>query len=442
MNLAYLGNNEQDTGMLIWVSREFISKSCRISKVIFMVNNKLSIMMFFEWFIWGAWFVPLWQYLNRLGFTPMEVAWSYSSTAIASLISPLLIGLVADRYIAAQKVMGWMHILGGLLMILLTWQTSFSSFFPVIVVYALTYMPTVALSNSIAFANIQDVNKDFPRIRVMGTIGWIASGLVVGFILPIALRMDDVSDTSTPLLVAALASFFLGLYSFTLPNTPPTTSQHQDILSRLGLNALGLLRDRNFAIFALCSFLFCMPLAFYYQFANGYLTQVGMKQATAWMTLGQFSEIFAMLALPFLLKRYGIRKVLLLGFATAALRYILFMYGGTSGMLVYSLLFIGILLHGVSYDFYFVTGYIYVDQKAPQRMRTAAQGLITLICQGAGDLVGNWLGGRAMTAFSLAEKKDGMTFDWTMVWGVGTTMVVAVMLLFFFFFREKENQRA
>lgn len=399
-------------------------------------------MMFFEWFIWGAWFVPLWQYLNRLGFTPMEVAWSYSSTAIASLISPLLMGMIADRYIAAQKVMGWLHILGGILMVVLTWQTSFSSFFPVIVLYALAYMPTVALSNSIAFANIQDVNKDFPRIRVMGTLGWIASGLVVGFLLPIVLRMADISDTSIPLLVTAIASVCLGLYSFALPDTPPTVSEQKDLRSRLGLNALGLLRDRNFAVFALCSFLFCMPLAFYYQFANGYLTQVGMKQATAWMTLGQVSEIFAMLALPFLLKRYGIRKVLLLGFATAALRYILFMYGGTGGALVYSFLLIGILLHGVSYDFYFVTGYIYVDQKAPKQIRTAAQGLITLICQGAGDLVGNWLGGRAMTAFSLAEEQEGMTFDWTMVWAVGTTMVIAVMLLFFFFFRDKAYQQA
>lgn len=403
-------------------------------------NTKLSVMMFVEWFIWGAWFVPLWQYLNKLGFSPSEIAWSYSSTAIAAILSPVLVGVIADRYFAAQKVLGWLHLVGGALMLLLAWQTQFSTFFPLLVVYALTYMPTVALTNSIAFANIRDTEKDFPRIRVLGTLGWIASGLVVGFMLPPLLGMDNVSDTNMPLIVTALASVLLGLYSFMLPNTPPKVGQRTDIKDLLGLNALGLLRDRSFAIFALCSFLFCMPLAFYYQFANGYLTQVGLENATGWMTLGQVSEIFAMLALPFLLKRYGIKKVLLLGFVTAGIRYVLFIYGGTTDLLMYSMLFIGILLHGVSYDFYFVTGYIYVDKKAPAHMRTAAQGLITLICQGFGSFIGNWLGGRAMTAFQLPEAHNGMTFDWFTVWGVGAAMVFAVMLLFILFFREKNRE--
>ncbi|MGQ7807332.1 nucleoside permease [Hafnia alvei] len=403
-------------------------------------NTKLSVMMFVEWFIWGAWFVPLWQYLNKLGFSPSEIAWSYSSTAIAAILSPVLVGVIADRYFAAQKVLGWLHLVGGALMLLLAWQTQFSTFFPLLVVYALTYMPTVALTNSIAFANIRDTEKDFPRIRVLGTLGWIASGLVVGFMLPPLLGMENVSDTNMPLIVTALASVLLGLYSFMLPNTPPKVGQRTDIKDLLGLNALGLLRDRSFAIFALCSFLFCMPLAFYYQFANGYLTQVGLENATGWMTLGQVSEIFAMLALPFLLKRYGIKKVLLLGFVTAGIRYVLFIYGGTADLLMYSMLFIGILLHGVSYDFYFVTGYIYVDKKAPAHMRTAAQGLITLICQGFGSFIGNWLGGRAMTAFQLPEAHNGMTFDWFTVWGVGAAMVFAVMLLFILFFREKNRE--
>jgi len=403
-------------------------------------NTKLSVMMFVEWFIWGAWFVPLWQYLNKLGFSPSEIAWSYSSTAIAAILSPVLVGVIADRYFAAQKVLGWLHLVGGALMLLLAWQTQFSTFFPLLVVYALTYMPTVALTNSIAFANIRDTEKDFPRIRVLGTLGWIASGLVVGFMLPPLLGMDNVSDTNMPLIVTAIASVLLGLYSFMLPNTPPKVGQRTDIKDLLGLNALGLLRDRSFAIFALCSFLFCMPLAFYYQFANGYLTQVGLENATGWMTLGQVSEIFAMLALPFLLKRYGIKKVLLLGFVTAGIRYVLFIYGGTADVLMYSMLFIGILLHGVSYDFYFVTGYIYVDKKAPAHMRTAAQGLITLICQGFGSFIGNWLGGRAMTAFQLPEAHNGMTFDWFTVWGVGAAMVFAVMLLFILFFREKNRE--
>ncbi|NWA37886.1 nucleoside permease [Pseudomonas reactans] len=400
---------------------------------------KLSVMMFIEWFIWGAWFVPLWQYLNKLGFSPSEIAWSYSSTAIAAILSPVLVGVIADRYFAAQKVLAWLLLAGGALMCFIALQTQFSSFFPLLVVYAITYMPTVALTNSIAFANIGDPEKEFPRIRVLGTLGWIASGLFIGFVLPPMLGMGNISDTNLPLWLTAAASIALGLYSFWLPDTPAKGSGPVDIKALFGLNALAMLKDRSFAIFALCSFLFCMPLAFYYQFANGYLTQVGLNEATGWMTLGQVSEIFALLALPLLLKRFGIKKVLMLGFITAAIRYIFFIYGGTEDVWGYSMLFLGILLHGVSYDFYFVTGYIYVDKKAPAHMRTAAQGLITLICQGLGSFIGNWLGGRAMTTFALTTPCNGMTFDWFAVWGVGAAMVVAVMLLFLLFFRERSK---
>lgn len=400
---------------------------------------KLSVMMFIEWFIWGAWFVPLWQYLNKLGFSPSEIAWSYSSTAIAAILSPVLVGVIADRYFAAQKVLAWLLLAGGALMCFIALQTQFSSFFPLLVVYAITYMPTVALTNSIAFANIGDPEKEFPRIRVLGTLGWIASGLFIGFVLPPMLGMGNISDTNLPLWLTAAASIALGLYSFWLPDTPAKGSGPVDIKALFGLNALAMLKDRSFAIFALCSFLFCMPLAFYYQFANGYLTQVGLNEATGWMTLGQVSEIFALLALPLLLKRFGIKKVLMLGFVTAAIRYIFFIYGGTEDVWGYSMLFLGILLHGVSYDFYFVTGYIYVDKKAPAHMRTAAQGLITLICQGLGSFIGNWLGGRAMTTFALTTPRSGMTFDWFAVWGVGAAMVVAVMLLFLLFFRERSK---
>lgn len=400
---------------------------------------KLSVMMFIEWFIWGAWFVPLWQYLNKLGFSPSEIAWSYSSTAIAAILSPVLVGVIADRYFAAQKVLAWLLLAGGALMCFIALQTQFSSFFPLLVVYAITYMPTVALTNSIAFANIGDPEKEFPRIRVLGTLGWIASGLFIGFVLPPMLGMGNISDTNLPLWLTAAASIALGLYSFWLPDTPAKGSGPVDIKALFGLNALAMLKDRSFAIFALCSFLFCMPLAFYYQFANGYLTQVGLNEATGWMTLGQVSEIFALLALPLLLKRFGIKKVLMLGFITAAIRYIFFIYGGTEDVWGYSMLFLGILLHGVSYDFYFVTGYIYVDKKAPAHMRTAAQGLITLICQGLGSFIGNWLGGRAMTTFALTTPRNGMTFDWFAVWGVGAAMVVAVMLLFLLFFRERSK---
>ncbi len=396
-------------------------------------------MMFLQWFIWGAWFVPLWQYLDKLGFSATQIAWSYSCTSIAAIISPVLVGVIADRYFSAQKVLAFMHVAGAVLLLFITQQTVFRSFMPMLLLYALTYMPTVAITNSIAFRNMEDTERNFPRVRVFGTIGWIFSGITVGFV-PTMLGFNDISATSIPFVVTAVASILLAIYALFLPDTPPQSGNRTiDLKELLGLNALGLLKDRAFAVFALCSFLFAIPLAFYYQFANGFLTQVGLKNATGWMTLGQLSEIFFMLALPFFLKRFGIKKVLLLGLVTAAIRYGFFMYGGTENLLMYSLLFGGILLHGASYDFYFITAYIYTDRKAPAHMRSAAQGLLTLICMGLGALVGNQVGGQVLEQFALLEPSDAAKFDWFAVWGVGLAIIVAVAMLFISAFRESSS---
>lgn len=403
------------------------------------IKRKLSTMMFVEWFIWGAWFVPLWQYLDKLGFSATQIAWSYSCTSIAAIISPVLVGVIADRYFSAQKVLAFLHIAGAVLLIVITQQTDFRSFMPMLLLYALTYMPTLAITNSIAFKNLEDAEGDFPRVRVLGTIGWIFSGLTVGFV-PTMLGFNDISTTSIPFVVTAAASILLAIYALFLPDTPPQSGNSKiDLKELLGLNALGLLKDRAFAVFALCSFLFSIPLAFYYQFANGFLTQVGLKNATGWMTLGQFSEIIFMISLPFFLKRYGIKRVLILGFVTAAIRYGFFMYGGTENLLMYTLLFGGILLHGVSYDFYFITAYIYTDRKAPAHMRTAAQGLLTLICMGLGALVGNLVGGQVLEHYALLEPRDAATYDWFAVWGVGSAIIVVVALLFISTFRESSS---
>ena len=254
------------------------------------------------------------------------------------------------------------------------------------------------------------------------------------------LGFGDVSTTSIPLTVAALAALILAILSLFLPDTPPENSGGKvDIGELLGLNALSMFKDRSFAVFAFCSFLFCIPLAFYYQFANGYLTQVGLKNATGWMSLGQFSEIFFMLALPFFLRRYGIKKVLLLGLVTAAVRYGFFMVGGTENMLMVTLLFVGILLHGASYDFYFITASIYTDEKSPSHMRTSAQGLITLITMGLGALVGNQLGGATLEHYTLTVAQGNETFNWFGVWGFGASIIVFVTILFVFFFKENEE---
>ncbi|EPQ5227985.1 nucleoside permease [Providencia stuartii] len=400
---------------------------------------KLSFMMFIEWFIWGAWFVPLWLFLNKSGFTPSQIAWSYACTAIAAIISPILVGSITDRFFAAQKVLAVLMFAGAVFMFFAAQQTEFSSFFPLLLAYALTYMPTIALTNSIAFSNVEDVERDYPRIRVMGTIGWIASGIACGF-LPSMMGFGDISATNIPLLVTAASSALLGFFTYFLPDTPPKGTGKMSIKVMLGLDAIVLLRDRNFLVFFVCSFLFAMPLAFYYIFANGYLTEVGMKNATGWMTLGQFSEIFFMLALPFFTKRFGIKKVLLLGLITAAIRYAFFIYGDADHLFTYGLLFLGILLHGVSYDFYYVTAYIYVDKKTPVHMRTAAQGLITLCCQGFGSLLGYSLGGQMMeNLFSYGEPVNGQTFNWAGMWGFGAAMIVVITIVFMLMFKESSR---
>lgn len=349
---------------------------------------KLSFMMFVEWFIWGAWFVPLWLWLSKSGFSAGEIGWSYACTAIAAILSPILVGSITDRFFSAQKVLAVLMFAGALLMYFAAQQTTFAGFFPLLLAYSLTYMPTIALTNSIAFANVPDVERDFPRIRVMGTIGWIASGLACGF-LPQILGYADISPTNIPLLITAGSSALLGVFAFFLPDTPPKSTGKMDIK----------------------------------------------------VMLGQFSEIFFMLALPFFTKRFGIKKVLLLGLVTAAIRYGFFIYGSADEYFTYALLFLGILLHGVSYDFYYVTAYIYVDKKAPVHMRTAAQGLITLCCQGFGSLLGYRLGGVMMEKmFAYQEPVNGLTFNWSGMWTFGAVMIAIIAVLFMIFFRESDNE--
>ncbi|WP_034947213.1 nucleoside permease [Erwinia oleae] len=396
----------------------------------------LSFMMFVEWFIWGAWFVPLWALLQSKGFTPVEIAWCYACTSLAAIMSPILVGSLTDRFFQAQKVLSVLMLAGAVLMYFAAQQESFGPFFALMLLYSLTYMPTIALTNSIAFSHVGDVERDYPRIRVLGTLGWIASGIVCGF-LPPMLGFGDISASNIPLLVGAGSSAVLGVFALTLPATEPKSTGKFNLRVVLGLDALHLLKDRSFLVFFVSSFLFSMPLAFYYIFAEGFLSEVGLKHATGWMTLGQLSEIFFLLALPFFIKRFGIGKVLLLGLVTAALRYLFFVFGSDQNVLTYGLLFMGILLHGVSYDFYFVTAYIYVDKKAPVEMRNAAQGLITLACQGVGSLLGYRLGGYLMQEmFQYPQPQNGLTFNWAGMWLFGSVMIIIITIAFVALFRD------
>lgn len=404
------------------------------------VMPKLYFMMFLEWFIWGAWFVPLWAFLSRNGFSPVEIAWCYACTSIAAIISPVFVGSLVDRFFQAQKVLALLAIAGAIVMFFAAQQQHFHSFFPLLLLYTLTYMPTIALTNSIAFSHVRDVERDYPHVRLMGTVGWIASGVACGFIPPL-LGFGDVSASNVPLFITAAASLMLGLFALILPATEPKNSGKFSLRVALGFDALHLLKDRSFLVFLVCSFLFSMPLAFYYIFAEGYLTEMGLPHATGWMTLGQVSEIIVLLALPMFIKRFGIGKMLLLGLVTAALRYLLFVFGGDQNILALGMLFIGILLHGVSYDFYFITAYIYVDKKAPVEMRSAAQGLITLVCQGMGSLLGYQLGGHLMQQFfAYHPARDGLTFNWSGMWLSGSVMIVFITVVFVVLFRDGKKR--
>ncbi|HML76002.1 MAG TPA: nucleoside permease [Anaerohalosphaeraceae bacterium] len=410
-----------------------------------MMNTKtkiqLSVMMFLEFFVWGAWFVTMWRYLNRLNFDGTQIGAAYSTTGWAAIISPFFVGMIADRFFSAQKVMAVLHLLGALLM---SWTATITEpilFFWVLLAYTVCYMPTLALSNSISFAQMTNPETEFPPIRVLGTIGWITAGLLVGFMPKGIFGLDTIEDTNIPMWIAAGASLLLAVYSLFLPNTPPkTTGQQIRVSDILGLKSLGLLKDRSFAVFILCSLLICIPLSFYYQSANGFLGEIGLKNPAAKMTLGQVSEFFFMLMMPFLIARLGIKKMMLLAMGAWVLRYVFFAFGNTQSMLTTSYLYLGILLHGICYDFFFVSGQIYVDKKAPSDIRAGAQGFIAFVTLGLGMIIGNLINGFITRRYSTSTHIDNLnaiTHNWQTIWLFPAAMAIAVFILFALSFSDK-----
>jgi nucleoside transporter len=404
------------------------------------IRLKLSIMMFLEFFIWGAWFVTLGTFLgNNLSATGSETAAIFSTQSWGAIIAPFIIGLIADRYFNAEKILGILHLAGAFLMYQMYQSEEVGLFYTYVLSYMILYMPTLALVNSVSFNQMKNPEKEFANIRVWGTIGWIIAGLSISYIF----HWDSSESVAQGLLkntflLSGIAAFLLGIFSFSLPKTPPkiASTEKVKIGDIIGLDALKLLKDKNFAIFFVSSILICIPLAFYYQNAHPFLTQVGIENPTGKMAIGQISEALFLLLIPVFFVRYGFKKTILIGMLAWAVRYVLFAYGNAGDLSF--MLIIGIALHGICYDFFFVSGQIYTNSKAGEKYKSAAQGLITLATYGVGMLVGFGVAGWITDNYKTLE--GGI--NWQMVWIIPAGIAFVVFLLFAFLFNDKRETRS
>ena len=400
------------------------------------IRIKLSIMMFLEFFIWGAWFVTLGTFLgNNLKASGSETAAIFSTQSWGAIIAPFIIGLIADRYFNAEKILGILHLIGAFLMYQMYQSEEVGMFYTYILSYMILYMPTLALVNSVSFNQMKDPEKEFANIRVWGTIGWILAGLSISFIFhwdtTEAISQGFLKNT---FLLAGIAALVLGIFSFSLPKTPPKVSDEKiKIGDIIGLDALKLLKDKNFAIFFISSILICIPLAFYYQNSHTFLTETGVENPTGKMAIGQISEALFLLLIPVFFTRFGFKKTILVGMLAWAIRYVLFAYGNGDDLSF--MLIIGIALHGICYDFFFVSGQIYTNSKAGEKYKSAAQGLITLATYGVGMLIGFAVAGWITDNYKML---DG-AINWEMVWIIPAGIALAVFLLFALLFNEKNK---
>ncbi|MAS20893.1 MAG: MFS transporter [Leeuwenhoekiella sp.] len=398
-----------------------------------LVRFQLSLMMFLEFFIWGGWFVTLGTFLgNNLEASGAQSAMAFSTQSWGAIIAPFIIGLIADKFFNAERILGLLHLVGAFLMYQMSQTTDFAVFYPYVLGYMIAYMPTLALVNSVAFRQMNNPSKDFGWIRVFGTIGWIVAGFIIsllGWDSQSGIQEGLLSNTFT---MTAIASAFLGVFSFLLPKTPPIKSdENQSILEKTGLSSVTMLKNKNFLIFFISSILICIPLAFYYQNTNPFLTELQMENPTLKQSIGQISEVLFMLLIPVFLLRFGIKKTLLFGMLAWVIRYVLFAFGNADELSF--MLLIGIALHGVCYDFFFVSGQIYTDSKAGSSNKSAAQGLITLATYGVGMLIGFWVAGQITDNYLVGE-----THDWKTIWLYPAAFAAAVFVFFLIAFKNEK----
>ncbi len=390
------------------------------------VRMKLSAMMFLQYFVWGAWYVTLGTYLGQLHFSGQQIGVASGTTAVGAMISPFVVGMIADRFFATEKMLSALHVAGGLTLYYASTLHSFGPVYLLLLVYALLYMPTLALTNSLSFRQMTDPGAQFGAVRLLGTLGWIVAGILIGTL--------GLEATAIPMRIAAVSSVALGMFCLLLPHTPPAgAGRRVTIRDVLGLDAVKLLSDRSFATFALSSLLICIPLQFYYAFTNPFLNEIGVKNAAGKMSMGQMSELFFMLLIPWFFRRLGVKYMLIVGMLAWAVRYGLFALGN-NGRLVW-MLYLGIILHGICYDFFFVTGQIYVDRKAADTIRAAAQGFITFLTYGVGMFIGAWLSGKVVDVYSYVTQ-GAVRHNWPSIWLVPAGASVLVIMIFSILFRD------
>jgi nucleoside transporter len=391
---------------------------------------KLAGFMFLQYFIWGAWYVSLGTYLaNTLKFEGAQIGLAYGAFAIGAMISPFLVGLIADRFFASERILAVLGISGGILLCLLPQFVTFSSFYPALITYCALYVPTLALGNSLSLHHLADPKTDFPRVKTLSAVGWIAGG--------VTLSLLKGEQSAVQFYLAGAVSILFGFFSLSLPHTPPKkTGAHVSLSEILGLDALAMLKKPSFAIFIVCMFLICIPLYFYFVMMGIYLTELKWEALAAKMALAQVSDVIFLFLLPVFLKKLGYKKTLFIGILAWAARYFALAGSTNTGSTATLLIFTAILLHGVCYDFLFIAGQLYVDDESNERIRGAAQGFIAFILWGVGAFVGTLLAGKALAAHALATPVNGLSHDWEAIWKLPAWGAVAVLAVFVLFFKN------